>query len=112
MSGLSSLLHFKRSFGLRLNMWYALVFCVSTAGLFALVYYLLAAAIEQKEREVILARLKEYAAIYQTRGVATLQNWIARDNASPEEKSLFVRLVKGRQSITAFRVPPEWVTFK
>ena len=112
MRGLTSLLHLKRSFSLRLNMWYALVFCLSTAGLFGLVYYLLAAAIEQKEREVLLARLKEYAAIYQTRGALAMQNWIARDNASPEEKSLFVRIIKGGSSITSFRVPPEWVTFK
>ena len=102
----------KQSFSLRLNLWYALVFSVSTAGLFVLVYYLLAAAIEQKEGEVITARLKEYAAIYQARGPTSLQNWIARDNASPEEKSLFVRLVNGGASVTTFRVPPEWVTFK
>lgn len=102
----------RRSFSLRLNFWYALVFSASTAGLFALVYYLLAAAIEKKEREVIVARLKEYAAIYQTRGAAAMQQWVLRDNASPEEKSLFVRLVKGQQAVTALRVPPEWVTMK
>src|SRR5437868_3577840 len=98
----------RRSFGLRLNLWYALVFSISTAGLFALGYYLLAGAIERKEGEVIVARLKEYAAIYHTRGPVTLQNWVARDNASPEEKSLFVRVIKGGRSVTAFRVPPEW----
>lgn len=106
------LLRLRQSFGLRLNLWYALIFTVSTAGLFALVYYLLAATIERKEGEVITARLKEYSAIYQARGLTSLQNWIARDNASPEEKSLFVRLMRGGQSVTTFRVPPEWVTFK
>lgn len=109
-SGLLDRLH--RSFSLRLNFWYALVFCASTAGLFVLVYYLLAAAIEKKEREVIVARLKEYATLYQTRGAAVMRDYVLRENASPEEKSLFVRLVKGGTGVTAFRVPPEWVTYK
>jgi len=102
----------RSSFSVRLNLWYALIFVASNAGLFALVYYLLAAAIENKEREIVLARLKEYAAIYQAGGAGTLRSWAQRENASPEERSFFVRVVKGRSSVTAIRVPEEWVTYK
>lgn len=103
--------HLRRSFSLRLNLWYALVFALSTAGLFALVYVLLGQAIERKESEVILARLKEYAAIYAAGGAGALRNWALRDSASAEEKSFFVRLITVRGTVTAIRVPDEWVTY-
>ncbi|MBI3191556.1 MAG: HAMP domain-containing protein, partial [Pedosphaera parvula] len=103
--------HFRRSFSFRLNLWYAFVFALSTAGLFVLVYYLLGQAIERKESEVILARLKEYAAIYAAGGSGALRNWAMRDGASAEEKSFFVRLITSRGTVTAIRVPAEWVTY-
>jgi len=99
--------YFRRSFSLRLNLFYALVFALSTAGLLTLVYYLLGQALERKESEVILARLKEYAAIYAAGGPVALRNWALRDNAPAEEKSFFVRLITRRGTVTAIRVPDE-----
>ena len=102
----------RRSFSFRLNIWYALIFVASTAAIFALVYYLVADAIVRKDREVIIARLKEYSAIYQAGGAGALRNWALRENASPEEKSFFVQVSRGRASVTAIRVPEDWITYK
>ncbi|MHB9007828.1 MAG: ATP-binding protein, partial [Limisphaerales bacterium] len=60
---LNPLERLRRNFGLRLNLWYAGLFTASSGALFLLVYYLLAAAVERKEIEVVQARLNEYAAI-------------------------------------------------
>src|SRR5436190_7097487 len=65
----------RRNIGLRLSLWYALIFTLSSAALFALAYYLLAAAIGSKDREVINAQLREAAAVYESAGVAALQTW-------------------------------------
>lgn len=101
----------RRNVSVRLNLWYAAVFTTSGLLLFALVYYVLSAAIGRKEQEVIQARLKEYAAIYQTGGVAALQRWL-REEASPEQKSFFVRLVTPFDAVTLLSVPEEWLTFR
>jgi signal transduction histidine kinase len=101
----------RRNISVRLNLWYAAVFSASGLLLFALVYYLLSAAIGRKEQEVIQARLKEYAAIYQIGGVAALQRWL-RDEASPRQKSFFVRLVTPFDAVTLLSVPEEWLSFR
>ena len=63
---------FSRSLGLRLNLWYAFIFGLSSLALFALLYYFLSAAIKRGDQEVIEARLKEYSAIYQAGGTRAL----------------------------------------
>ena len=57
---------------LRLSLLYALIFTLSSVALFALAYYLLAAAIGSKDQEVLEARLKEAAAVYEAGGVSAL----------------------------------------
>jgi len=101
-----------RNFSVRLNLWYVLVFTTSSLALFLLLYYFLAAALEREEQEVIQARLKEYAAIYQAGGVRGLQSWLYRQEGSPKQKSFFVRLLTGRDSVTLLSVPEEWVAFR
>lgn len=100
-----------RTFSFRLNLWYASIFTVSTAILFSLLYFLLSGAIVRKDREVIEARLKEYAAIYQSGGVPALQTWIYRDQESRNQKSFFVRLVNSRNRVLFLTAPEDWIKF-
>ena len=100
-----------RTFSFRLNLWYASIFTVSTAILFSLLYFLLSGAIVRKDREVIEARLKEYAAIYQSGGVAGLQAWIYRDQEARNQKSFFVRLVTSRNRVLFLTAPEDWIKF-
>src|ERR1044071_8212033 len=80
-----------RSLTFRLNAWYAVVFLVSAGVLFAALYFLVAAAVQRKDREIVEARLKEATAIYQSGGRSALGSW-ARANDARGEK-LFVRVV-------------------
>ena len=98
----------RRSLGVRLGLWYALVFGVSGAGLFVLAYYLLAAAIGAKDREVLQARLREFAAIYQSDGPAGLQHAARMEEGG---KTFFVRLVTAFDAVAFANVPDDWVTF-
>ena len=66
---------FSRNVGVRLSLWYALVFTLSTAAVLALAYYLLAAAVGSKDREVLEARLKEAATVYEAGGPGSLRDW-------------------------------------
>src|ERR1041385_8670436 len=83
---------FRRNIGVRLSLLYALIFTLSSAALFTVAYYLLVAAIGSKDLEVLEAKVRDAAAIYQSSGINALRNWAA--NQPPEvQNTMFVRLV-------------------
>ena len=63
----------RRSLGFRLNLWYSLVFIASALLAFWAIYFLLAATLARKDREIVEARLKEYAALHDAGGVAAIR---------------------------------------
>jgi signal transduction histidine kinase len=101
----------RRNIGLRLGLWYALIFAFSSIALFTLAYYLLAAAVGSKDREVIESRLKEVAAVYSGGGVGALQRWV-NNQPQPLRQSLFVRLLNVYNNEAFVSAPADWVTFK
>jgi signal transduction histidine kinase len=96
----------------RLNVWYAVVFTTGVGALFALAYILLAGLVERTDREVLESKLGEYAAIYQAGGFRALEATVRREDETGQEKSLFVRLADGRNTVTLAKVPDEWITFQ
>src|ERR1043165_7818455 len=99
----------RRNIGIRLGLWYALVFALSSVALFALAWYLLAAAVGGKDREVLEARLRACAAMYESGGLGGLRDAIQRDEAS--QKTLFVRLISAWNNVSLVNVPDDWITF-
>src|SRR5208283_3370071 len=101
----------RRKVGFQLSLWYVLLFTLSNVALFALTYYLLAVAIQDGERLLLDAWLKETALLYEKGGVGALREWM--QNQPPKlQKSLFVRLVSDTNSVTILNVPEDWVSFK
>jgi signal transduction histidine kinase len=101
----------RRSVGVRLSLWYALIFMLSSSALFMFAYYLLVAAVGSKDREVLEARLKEAATVYDAGGIAALRDWV---NSQPKEvqAATFVQLVNIFNNPTIIHVPPDWVSFR
>jgi heavy metal sensor kinase len=99
------------SFAFRLSLWYALIFAVSAAALLALVYYLVAGALQHKEQEVILTRLKDYAAVYVAGGEDALKQIALAENNPANEGSFYVNLITKRMS-NPILVPQGWLQFK
>jgi signal transduction histidine kinase len=100
-----------RSAGVRLSLWFALIFITSVAALFGLLYYVLGATIDRGDRAVLQAYLKDYADIYQLQGLGALRDRVYEQDAPPAEKSLFVRLASEQNDITFAKVPNDWVSF-
>lgn len=100
----------RRNIGVRLSLWYALLFLVSNAALFALAWYLLAVAVMGKDREVLEARLKEAAAIYEGGGVSALRAWV-RGQPPAVQRSMYVRLVNMFNNVAFLSAPEDWVSF-
>src|SRR5438105_5274499 len=101
----------RSSFSVRLSLWYTSVFTVSAAVLFLLAYFLLASALQRKDREVIESHLNEYAEIYQRAGLSALQNWIeinGEEKQEHEEKPFFVCVVGPFRNVLYLRAPKDW----
>jgi signal transduction histidine kinase len=100
-----------RSFSVRLSLWYALIFTLSAGILFVLLYYLLAAALERKDHEVIETRLKACAAIYENGGLAALQEFVQRGDGVEKTSTFFVRVASPAGNAILLNVPEDWVQF-
>jgi signal transduction histidine kinase len=101
----------RRNIGVRLSLWYALVFTVSSAAVFTLAYYVLVAATANKDREVLEARLKEVAVVYQARGVNGLERWV-RSQPAQVQNTMFVRLVNPYNEVAFASAPQDWVDYR
>jgi signal transduction histidine kinase len=107
----SYLRFWSRSLGVRLGLWYAFIFTLSALGLLVFAYYLLAAAISGKDREVLVAQIKEAAAVCDAGGVRALENWV-RSQPPQVQRSLYVRLLDPFNHALFFRAPEEWVAYR
>jgi signal transduction histidine kinase len=101
----------RRNIGVRLSLWYALIFTISSLALLTLAYYLLAAAIGRKDREVLESLLKEVATVYEAGGVRTLQTWV--NNQPPQVRdSLYVQLVNRFNQAEYASFPKDWLMLR
>ena len=58
----------RRNLGVRLGLWSASIFALGFSALLTLVYYYLAANLDTNDREILRARLHEFAAVYDEGG--------------------------------------------
>jgi signal transduction histidine kinase len=100
----------RRNIGVRLGLWSALIFAVGCLGLLALAYFVLAAAVGGKDREVLQARLNEFAGIYDNGGLPGLRNAIRQEEGG--QKTVFVRLLSPWNDVAFVSVPDDWITFR
>jgi signal transduction histidine kinase len=100
-----------RSFTFRLSLGYAALFTLSAGILFGLLYLLLASTLQRKDHEVIEARLRECAAVYDNGGLAALQDLVQRSRDSDKDKSFFIRLAGQQGSVLLLTAPEDWVQF-
>ena len=101
---------FTRSFGLRLNLWYAALFTVTALLVFAGVFWITDRLLALKDRELIEARLNEYATLYRAGGARAIESTMQDRAAS--ERNFFVRLLGPRNNEVFANVPPEWVSVR
>ncbi|MBA2271009.1 MAG: HAMP domain-containing protein [Chthoniobacterales bacterium] len=99
---------FTRTLSFRLNVWHAAIFLGSAALVFTLIYFLLGAAIERKDRDVIEARLREYIAVYQGGGIPALRDWTSRVNEARKERMFFVRVTNANGAVQLEVMPQDW----
>jgi hypothetical protein len=89
MSSTGTLSQLRRSVAVRLSLWFTVLFAIGFTAVFALLYVLLGRQLEARESEALQLRLRQYADIYEARGVQGLDERIDEDSAAPHVRSLF-----------------------
>ena len=79
-------------FGLRLALWYATLFAVGSLAIVILTYFLTAASLEQRDRQIINAKLGQYAVAYERGGFDALADTVRAEQLTAPER-LFVRVI-------------------
>src|SRR5438552_8854851 len=98
------------SLSVRLNLWYAPFFILASLALFLVAYFVLATSIQQKEKEVIRAKLEEYRAWYEGGGIAGLNEKFLNTPGSGRN-AFFVRIAGRRNNALFLSIPEEWQEF-
>ncbi len=90
---------FTRAFGLRIALWYATLFIAGSMAIVLLTYVLTATSLAQRDRQLLNAKLGDYAAAYQRGGINQLADTVRAEQQTAPER-LFVRVVdRGREAV-------------
>jgi signal transduction histidine kinase len=98
---------FGRAFGLRIALWYATLFVAGSIAIIFLTYYLTAASLTQRDRQIINAKLGEYAAAYRRGGIDALAATVRAEQSTAPER-LFVRVVDRGEEAIVLSNPDGW----
>jgi signal transduction histidine kinase len=100
-----------RTFGVQLALWYFGLFAAGSVLILALAYFLLAASLRARDRDVIESTLERYARAYERGGLAALDRVISADRTAGRYEPLFVRVLAGGESAVFFNMPADWTGF-
>jgi signal transduction histidine kinase len=95
------------TFGLRIALWYATLFVIGAIAIVFLTYYLTAVSLAQRDRQIIRAKLGDYASAYARGGVGVLAATVrAEQSVAPER--LFVRVIDRGVEAVVLSNPEGW----
>jgi signal transduction histidine kinase len=98
---------FARTFGLRIALWYAALFILGAVAIVCLTYFLTATSLEERDRQLIDAKLGQYATEYARGGMARLVDTIQAEQRTAPER-LFVRVVGRETESVVLSTPDGW----
>ncbi len=105
---LRPLRRWSKTIGFRLAIWYSAIFILSSVALALLAYFFLSSSIEQRDRQVIQSKLKEYQAQYEKGGIDLLRKKVLSERRSGKRNHFFVRMT-GPTGKTFFQsIPDQW----
>ena len=101
---------FRHALTLRLGLWYAALFAVSTTAILVGTYMLLSRALTARDHEVVQSMLVRYVAQYNQSGFAGLVALVEDDQSQGRHDRVFVRIISPAEEVVYAR-PAEWSVF-
>jgi signal transduction histidine kinase len=96
-----------QAFGLRLGLWYATLFVIGAIAIVFLTYYLTAASLAQRDRQIIEQKLGEYATVYVRGGLRALTDTVRAEQLTASER-VFVRVIDRGREMLVVSMPQGW----
>jgi signal transduction histidine kinase len=97
--------------GLRLALWYAIVFVVTSLAIVLLTYRLLEASLVERDRQLVVSTLREYSQRYAAGGLRSLADAVEIEQRSGRQERMFVRVVRGSSETLFLSAPYAWSDF-
>jgi len=97
--------------GLRLAVWYAVVFVATSIAIVLLTYRLLAASLEERDQQLVISTLREYSERYAEGGLRSLADAVEIEQRSGRRERMFVRVVRGTSETLFLSAPYAWSDF-
>ena len=97
----------RSAFGLRLALWYTTLFVASAMSIVLVTYYLTATSLAERDRQILRAKVGEYAAAYVRGGFGVLTSTVRAEQAVAPER-LFVRVVDRGLETVVLSNPEGW----
>jgi signal transduction histidine kinase len=97
----------RRHFGLRLAFWYASLFVAGSVAVVVLTYVFAAASLEERDRQILQAKLGEYGEVYRRGGTRALAETVRVEQLTVPER-LFVRIVDRGAETIVLSMPQGW----
>ena len=94
-------------FGLRLALWYATLFVVGAIIFASVTYVVTAASLAARDREILNAKLGEYATVFARGGTRALADTVRAEQFTTPER-LFVRIVSRGTETILVGLPQGW----
>jgi signal transduction histidine kinase len=101
----------RHTLGLRLALWYAIIFVASSIALVAITYLLLAATLRQSDRQSIQTMLVQFAGAYARGGPVALAREMEATQRATSPGPLFVRALGRREEVAFVSMPEAWRRF-
>ncbi len=98
-------------FGLRLALWYATVFVISSLAIVLLTYALLRGSLIERDRQIVASTLREDSERFAIGGLRAVASAVDIEQRSGRHERLFVRVVRGGSETLFVSMPPEWGDF-
>lgn len=95
----------------RLAVWYAGIFLASSVLVILVAYGLLTVSLQGRDRDVIAARLGEYASAYQAGGIDGVSRVLTTEQLAGDQESLFIRILGPFRNALLVRMPASWGAF-
>lgn len=95
---------FKR-ISFRLTFFYAVLFVASSFFIFYLNYVLLDQSLKSRDHEVLIAKIREYASVYQKGGQPELKDYLAEQKKGDQESQFLVRIESGNGQSLFLHIP-------
>ena len=103
--------YLRRTFALRLGLYYAGLFTISAITLLAFTYLLLARALAAQDHDVLESMLSRYTVEFEHAGLTGLRSLVEADAGEGRHERLLVRVINNQTEVIYFSTPPGWTTF-